>query len=106
MDTTESSHDKVQLSLSLSVVYLQFAMLMNGILGAFPDRIIDFHNGRLIATPIAIIRCRKDRHDTAVVLPLVALHDDLMGPSDKVQTINVRELLRNVLSKGVAGSAG
>ena len=84
--------------------YLQFAMIVNGILGRLVDRIVHFHNGGLVAAPVTIIWCRKDRDDRSVVLPLVSFHDELVRTCNKMQAINVRKLLRNVLPKRVAGS--
>jgi len=79
-------------------------MIMNRILRSLIDRIVDFHNSSLVTAPVAIIGRRKNRDDGSVVLPLVSFHDELMSTSDKVQTINVRKLLRDVLAKGVASS--
>ena len=84
--------------------HLQFAMLLNRILGCLVDRVVDFHNGGLIAAAITIIGCRKDRDDRPVVLPLVSFHDELVRPRNKVQAVNVRKLLRNVLPKRVTSS--
>jgi hypothetical protein len=38
------------------------------------------------------------------VLPLISLHDELMRTGNKIQAINVRKLLRNVLAKGIAST--
>lgn len=37
--------------------------------------------------------------------PVVAVHDQLMSSGDQLQIVGVIELLRNVLSKGVAGTS-
>lgn len=77
-------------------------MLIYRILGGGIGRIVDFHNGGLIATAVAIIGRRKDGHNRPIVLPLIALHNELMGSRNEIQAIDVRELLRNVLPKGIA----
>lgn len=84
--------------------YLQLAVLVNIIFRRLIQRVIHFHNRRLVATSVAIVGRRKDRHHGSVVLPLVAFHYQLMCASDEVQTVNVRELLGNVLSKRVASA--
>lgn len=58
---------------------LQFAMVMNRILGALIDRIIYLHYSSLVSTAVTIIGSRKDSDDLSVVLPLVPFHDKLMG---------------------------
>jgi len=78
-------------------------MIMNRILRSLIDRIVDFHNSSLVTAPVAIIGRRKNRDDGSVVLPLVSFHDELMRARNKVQAIDVRKLLRDVLTKGVAG---
>jgi hypothetical protein len=77
---------------------------MNRFLAAGIDRVVDFHNGSLVAASVAVIRSRKDSHYRFVVLPLVTLHHQLMGTGNKVESINVGKLFRNVLSKGVTGA--
>ena len=81
---------------------LQFAMVMNDLLVTLFHRIIHFHNGSLITTPVAIVGGRKDSNNTAIVLPLVSFHYELMCASNKVKAVNVRKLLGNVLPKRVA----
>lgn len=77
-------------------------MIMNNFLAALLDRIVHLHNGSLITTPVAIVGRRKDSDNTAIVLPLVTFHYELMCASNEVEAVNVRKLFRNVLSKRVA----
>ena len=52
----------------------QFAMIVDGVLGALINRIVDLHNSGLITTPVTVIRGRKDSDNLSVMLPLVSLH--------------------------------
>lgn len=47
---------------------------------------------------------REDGHHVPVLGPVVALHYQLMGASDKGQAIVMVESLRDVLAEGVAGT--
>jgi len=78
-------------------------MIMNRIFRRLIHRIVHLHNSGLISAPVAIIWRRKYRHHRPIVLPLVSFHDELMRARNKVQAIDVRKLLRDVLTKGVAG---
>lgn len=44
---------------------------------------------------------REDRNDVAILRPIVALHDQLMGSCNKSQTVVVVERLGYILAKGV-----
>ena len=44
-------------------------------------------------------------HELLVVLPLVAFHNQLMGSRNKMQAIDMGELLRNVLTERVTRSS-
>lgn len=66
--------------------------------------VVDLHYRRLIAATVTIIGSREDRHDHPIVLPLIALHDELMRAGYEVKVVDVRELFGNVLSEGVSGS--
>jgi len=68
------------------------------------DRVVDFHYGRLVTAPVAVVRGGEDRDDAAVVLPLVPLHHELMRPCYEVQAVDVSELFGDVLAEGVPGS--
>ena len=80
-------------------------MIMNGVSARLFNRVVHFHNGRLVTTTVTIVGRRKDRNDLAIVLPLVSFHDQLVSTGDKVETVNVRKLLGNVLAKRVASTA-
>ena len=49
--------------------------------------LIDFHDGGLVAATVTVVRCGEDRHHIALVSPIVAVHDQLMGTSDPCQVI-------------------
>ena len=76
-------------------------MVVHIVLCAGVDSVVHFHNGRLVTAPVAVVGCGEDSDNRSVVLPLVALHDQPMGTSNKVQSINVGKLLCNIDSKGV-----
>jgi hypothetical protein len=44
--------------------------------------LVDGHNGSLVTAAVAVVRRTKYCDDIAVVSPVVALHDKLMGTSD------------------------
>lgn len=79
-------------------------MVVNGVLRGLVDGIVDFHNGGLVSTPVTIIGSRKNRHYLPIVLPLISLHDELVGARNEMEAVDVRKLFGNVLSKGVPGS--
>jgi hypothetical protein len=79
-------------------------VVVDGILRTLIYRIINFHDGGLITASVAIVRSRKDRDDLSVVLPLISLHDKLMSTRNEMEAVDMSELLRNVLSKGVTSS--
>lgn len=80
-------------------------MIMDGILRSLVDRVVHFHDRRLISTTVAVVGSGKHRDNHSIVLPLIAFHDQLMGSRNKVQAIDVGILLRNVLAKGVTRSS-
>ena len=79
----------------------KLAVVVYVVFGASVDGIVHFHNGRLVAASVAVVGRRKNGDDGSVVLPLVSFHDQLMRSSDKVQSVDMGELLGNVHSKGV-----
>lgn len=79
----------------------QFDMIMNCFLIDIGDIVINLHNSRLITTSVAIVGSRENSHHRSIVLPLITLHNKLMGPGNKMQIINVGELFCNVLPKRV-----
>lgn len=66
-----------------------------------PQMLVDLHDCCLIATPVAIVWSRENRHHLLLVAPCVALHNQLVGPSNQQKAVTLDEFLRNVLSKGV-----
>lgn len=81
-------------------------MVVNDFLAALLDGIIHLHDCGLIAAPVAVIGSRKDSDDAPTVLPLIALHHELVCTSDKVEAVNVRKLFGNVLPKRVTCTPG
>lgn len=79
-------------------------MVVNIVFCAGVDCIVDFHNGGLITASVAVIWRGKYGDHGPVVLPLVALHDQLMSTGDEVQSVNMGKLLCNVYAKGVPSS--
>ena len=79
-------------------------MIMDIVFCTGVNCIVDFHNGRLVTAPVAIVGCGKNSDDRSVVLPLVALHDQLVSASNEIQSVNVGELLCNVYAKGIPRS--
>ena len=65
---------------------------------------IDLHNGGLVSATIAVVRCREDSDDVALVSPVVAVHDELMGACDPSEIVRVVELLRDVLTEAIAST--
>jgi hypothetical protein len=76
-------------------------VFVNDFLAALLHGIIHLHDCGLITAPVAVVRSRKDSDDAPIVLPLIALHYELVCTSNKVEAVNVRELFRNVLPKRV-----
>lgn len=68
--------------------------------------LVYLHNARLVAAPVAVVRCGEDGHDGLVVAPVEAVHDQLMGTSDQLEVVSMIEVLRDVLAKGEACTSG
>lgn len=49
--------------------------------------------------PVAIVRRGPHREDRLVEMPLVPLHDQLMGPADHVDVVSGIELRHDVRTK-------
>lgn len=69
------------------------------------QRVVQFHDGRLVAAAIAVVRGREDGDHVPVVAPVVAFHDELVSSGDEGQAVGVVERLRNVLSESVSCSS-
>ena len=54
--------------------------------------------------PVAVVGCRPDCKDSFIEVPLVALHDQLMGPADQVDVIGCIELGHDVAAKQVTST--
>jgi len=48
---------------------------------------VDLHNGCFVAAAVAVVRCREDCDDVALVRPVVPIHDQLMRASDTRQVV-------------------
>lgn len=85
--------------------------------------LVYLHNRRLVSTTVAVVGCyqvcqsainwqctnkltRKDGHHVSILRPTVALHDQLMRPSNQRESIVVIERFGNVLPKRVSGTSG
>lgn len=79
-------------------------MIMNSLFSALVNRIINFHNSGLIAASVTVVGRREDSNDLSVMLPLVALHDKLVGACDEMKTVDMSKLFRNILPESVTGS--
>ena len=51
---------------------------------------------------VAVVGGAEDGDHVLVVAPVVALHDQLVGPGDEGELVGVVELLGDVLAEGVA----
>ena len=67
--------------------------------------LVDLHDGRFVSASVAVVGRREDGHYVSLLAPVVAVHDQLVGPGDELQVVRVVELLRDVLAEGVAGSS-
>jgi len=68
--------------------------------------LVDLHYGSFVTAAVAVVGSGEDRHDVALVRPVVPVHDELMGARDSCQVIGVVELLGDVLAEAVAGTSG
>lgn len=70
------------------------------------QRVVQFHDGRLISAAITIVGGGENRHHVPVVAPVVSFHDELVSSGHQGQAVGVVEGLRNILSESVSGSSG
>ena len=89
----------------ICVFHSQFAVVVNGILRRRVHSVVNFHYRCLVPASVAIVGRTKHCHYRPIVLPLIPLHDQLMSSRDKVEVVNVSELLRNVLPKRITGAS-
>ena len=69
-------------------------------------KLVDLHDGCLVAASVAVVRRREHRDHVAVVRPVEPVHDELVGACNQFQIVRVVELFRDVLTEGVAGAPG
>ena len=55
------------------------------------QRVVQLHDGRLVAASVAVVGRGEDGDDVSVVAPVVALHDELVRTGQKLQTVDVVE---------------
>lgn len=78
---------------------------MNGLLIHMFNIIVNLHYGSLVTTPVAIVWRRENGDYRSVVLPLITLHDKLMGPGNEVKIVDVGELFGDVLTERVSSAS-
>lgn len=66
--------------------------------------LVNFHDGCLVAAPVAVIGRTKDGHHVLLVAPVVPFHDKLVGTRNEGQAVVVIELLGNVLAESISGA--
>ena len=49
--------------------------------------LVDLHYGGFVTASVAVVGRGEDSHDVALVRPVVAVHDQLMGAGDARQVI-------------------
>ena len=79
----------------------QFDMIMDCLLIHMGNIIVNLHYGRLVTTSVAIVGCRENSHHRSIVLPLIPLHNKLMGSCNEVKIVDVGELFCNILPECV-----
>ena len=58
--------------------------------------LVDLHDGRYITTAVAVVRSGPDGDKVGILEPkLEAIHNKLMGASNKIQVVDVVELCSN-----------
>ncbi len=66
------------------------------------DVLIHIHDGRDVTAAIAVIRCRPNRNDIlSLEVILESFIDELMGASNKTQTVDVIELSNMISSNSI-----
>lgn len=89
----------------MSFQNLQSAVIVNAFFRCLINSIVHFHDGSLVTASVAIIGSWEDCYYASIMLPLVTLHHQLMGTSNKMQSVYVSKLLSNILSERVPRSA-
>lgn len=55
------------------------------------ERVVQFHDGRLISTPITVVRRGENCYDITIMTPIVSFHYKLMSTSNKRKAVAVVE---------------
>jgi hypothetical protein len=76
-------------------------MIVDSLLGCLIESVIDFHYRGLVPASVTIVGRGKDGNNTAIMLPLITFHDQLVCACDEVKSIDVSELLSDILTKRV-----
>jgi hypothetical protein len=79
-------------------------MIVDGFFRCLVDCVIHLHNGSLVSASVTVVWSGEHGYDCPVVLPLIPFHNKLMSPSDKVQSVDVGKLFRDVLSKRISSA--
>lgn len=79
----------------------RWVKLKEGIL----EPVIQFHNGSLVATPVAVVWSREDGDYIPIMAPIVSFHHQLVRSGQQCQAVGVVVSLRDILSEGVARPA-
>jgi hypothetical protein len=83
---------------------LQFAMIMDTLLGGVHHRVINLHNCGLITASVTVVWRRENRDNAPIVLPLVSFHHQLVGTGNEMKTVDVCKLLSDILPECISGS--
>ena len=66
---------------------------------------VKLHHSSFIATAVAVIRSTEDRYNVLVMGPVVAISDKLMSSRNKIKSVLLIVLLRNVLTEGISSTS-
>ncbi len=61
------------------------------------QRVVQFHNRRLVSALVTIIGGRENGHQVSGVAPVVSFHDELVSSGHQGQSVGVVERLGDVL---------
>mmetsp|Transcript_28058 Transcript_28058/g.63438 ORF Transcript_28058/g.63438 Transcript_28058/m.63438 type:complete len:212 (+) Transcript_28058:167-802(+) len=66
---------------------------------------VDLHDRGLVPASVAVVGRAEQSDYRVLVRPVVSLHDQLMCSDNKLEAVDVVEMLRNILSEGVSCSS-
>ena len=66
---------------------------------------VNLHYASFVAAAIAVIRCRENRHNGFLVIPIEPIHHKLVSSGNQFQVVSMVEVLRYVLAESEAGSS-